>query len=356
MDLSGIVRLSNHYGKDPELVLAGGGNTSVKDEETVFVKCSGTFLATIGEDGFVPASRAALAETMTKDYPADNTGREAAFLSDVMAARVIPGDTRRPSVEALLHSLFPRKYVVHLHPALVNGLTCGKDGEAKVKALFGDKAAWVPVADPGYMLGKLCHDVMLAYKEQMGKDVSLVFLENHGVFVAGDTEEEVAELLEGTMETLRAAVTCFPDEATEAADPALVEAIKEKTGANYVKFRTSPQILEFLQSEDAVSALMVPFIPDQVVYCGAEPVYVKDVRDLKSDLQKNRVILVKNVGMFTIGQTEKEAELAALLFLDAIKIAIYGKSFGGAKPLSADMLHFIVNWEAESYRQKEAQK
>ena len=40
-------KCQNTYGSNPAYVLAGGGNTSVKDETTLYVKGSGTQLATI---------------------------------------------------------------------------------------------------------------------------------------------------------------------------------------------------------------------------------------------------------------------------------------------------------------------
>ena len=357
MDLSGIIRLSNQYGKDPELVLAGGGNTSVKDDRVIYVKISGTALATIDADGFVPVSRAGLDATLSKAYPPDDKGREAAFLADVMAARIIPGETRRPSVEVLLHNLFPQKYVVHLHPALINGLTCGREGESKLKELFGEEAVWIPVTRPGFVLGKVCKSVMSDYLEKTGQNVKLAFLENHGIFVAADTEEEVGQILERAVCVLRGAVTCFPDQTyVETTQPALMETVREKTGASHILFRSSPQILEFLRSRAAASDLLTPFNPDQIVYCGAYPTYLKDIAELEKGQPGSKVLLLENVGLLALGHTEKEAELAALLFLDAIKIAVYAKSFGGAQHLTDDMIDFIVNWEAESYRQKEAKK
>ncbi|MCL2842760.1 MAG: class II aldolase/adducin family protein [Oscillospiraceae bacterium] len=356
MDLTGIIRLSNKYGSDPELVLAGGGNTSVKDAEVLYIKCSGTSLQTITAEGFVPVNRAELEETLTKPYPTDDAGREAAFLADVMTARTIPGETRRPSVEALLHHLFPQKYVVHLHPALINGLTCGKAGQSWMEALFGDKAVWIPVTRPGLVLGKLCHSVMEEHRAKTGKPVSLVFLENHGIFIAADTEEEIADILEQTVATLKGAVSNHPAPAyTEAIGLSAIEEIRQRTGVSHVKFSTSPQILEFLQSRETAEALMTPFNPDQIVYCGAEPAYVTDVAELGPDTVKGKILFVEQVGIFALGQTEKEAELAMLLCLDAIKIAIYAESFGGAQPLTTDLIQFIVSWEAESYRKKEAQ-
>ena len=353
MDLKGIIALSNTYGKDPELVLAGGGNTSVKDSKTLYVKCSGTSLKTIDEKGFVPVDRALLSETLKKPYPADDRGREAAFLKDMMAARTIPGETRRPSVEALLHNLFPQRYVLHLHPALVNGLTCGRAGESRLRELFGKKALWIPLVRPGFVLGKTCCSLMDRHRAERGAEAQLVFLENHGIFIAADTAEEAGAILEDVMATLKAAVTHFPDVPKQsAADSTLLEEICSKTGYTHVQFFTSPQILDYLQSPESAQDLMLPFTPDQIVYCGAEPTYITEIPQLEQSALRGKILLIERMGMFALGQTEKEAELAALLFLDAFKIAIYAKSFGGVQPLTQDMIQFIVTWEAESYRQK----
>ena len=359
MDLSGIVRLSNTYGKDPELVLAGGGNTSVKDAGVLYIKCSGTELKTIDKNGFVPVNRAALDKTLTKNYPADDSGREAEFLKDVMASRTIPGETRRPSVEALLHNLFPQRYVVHLHPALVNGLTCGKHGRSRMELLFGESAVWIPATRPGLMLGKLCHKVMSEHRAKTGEDARIVFLENHGIFIAADTEKEIATILEQAMVTLERALSTHPQQNyTQTADPAIIEELRRRTGASHVVFRASPQILEFLQDRETARDLMLPFTPDQIVYCGSQPVYVKEATQIEpaDTALKEKIIMLENVGVFSLGQTEKEAKTSALIFLDAVKIAIYAKSFGGAQPMTADLIQFIVSWEAESYRQKESKK
>lgn len=126
MDLSTLVKMSNTYGSNPAYVLAGGGNTSVKDDTTLYVKGSGTQLATIKAEEFVKMDRARLNEIMKTEYPADDVKRESAYLADVMAAVTDDDKTKRPSVEALLHNLFAYTYVLHVHPTLVNGLTCGR--------------------------------------------------------------------------------------------------------------------------------------------------------------------------------------------------------------------------------------
>ncbi|MBQ7720855.1 MAG: class II aldolase/adducin family protein, partial [Clostridia bacterium] len=105
-----LASMSNRYGSDADYVLAGGGNTSYKDDKYLYIKGSGTSLATIKPEEFVKLTRSKLDKMLTKKYPDDEVKREAEVLSDMMDARV-KGENRRPSVETLLHNLFPQKYV-----------------------------------------------------------------------------------------------------------------------------------------------------------------------------------------------------------------------------------------------------
>ena len=108
MELSTLVKMSNTYGSNPAYVLAGGGNTSVKDDTTLYVKGSGTQLATIKAEEFVKMDRARLNEIMKTEYPADDVKRESAYLADVMAAVTDEDKTKRPSVEALAKSFLEK--------------------------------------------------------------------------------------------------------------------------------------------------------------------------------------------------------------------------------------------------------
>ena len=148
MDLSTLVKMSNTYGSNPAYVLAGGGNTSVKDDTTLYVKGSGTQLATIKAEEFVEMSRERLNEIMKTDYPEDDVKRESLYLADVMAAVTDADKTKRPSVEALLHNLFAYTYVLHVHPTLVNGLTCGKGAKELSEQLLGKRYSGLISANP----------------------------------------------------------------------------------------------------------------------------------------------------------------------------------------------------------------
>ena len=142
MIIDELVSLSNLYGSNEELVLAGGGNTSAKDGDVMYIKGSGTQLATITADGFVKMNRQALADIFTKDYPTDDDAREAQALADLSAARMPGEESKRPSVETLLHSLFPHTFVLHVHPALVNGLTCAVNGKAEAERMSLDRVSF----------------------------------------------------------------------------------------------------------------------------------------------------------------------------------------------------------------------
>ena len=199
MELSTLVKMSNTYGSNPAYVLAGGGNTSVKDDTTLYVKGSGTQLATIKAEEFVKMDRARLNEIMKTEYPADDVKRESAYLADVMAAVTDEDKTKRPSVEALLHNLFAYTYVLHVHPTLINGLTCGKGAKALCEELLGKDVLWIDICKPGYTLARICFEKMNAYKEETGKDVQVLLLQNHGIFVAADTVEEIGVLFDGVI-------------------------------------------------------------------------------------------------------------------------------------------------------------
>ena len=174
MIIDELVSFSNIYGSNEELVLAGGGNTSAKDGDVMYIKGSGTQLATITSDGFVKMNRAALAEIFTKEYPKDDAAREAQVLADLSAAKMPGEENKRPSVETLLHSLFDKTFVLHLHPALVNGLTCSVGGEKLAREILGNEFIWVEACKPGYILSKICYDKMKEYEDLNGTQADII--------------------------------------------------------------------------------------------------------------------------------------------------------------------------------------
>ena len=365
-----LIRFSRLYGCDTRYVLAGGGNTSCKTDKVMFVKASGTQLSTIDEDGFVQMDMPLLLGMLEKDYPAEDTQREQAALSDMMAA-VLPGQPgKRPSVECLLHAMFPYTFVLHLHPALVNGMTCGKNGEQACRELFGDQAVWIPLTKPGYILAKTCHEAFTAYANAHGQSPKLLFMQNHGVIVAANTASELDELMAMVMERLGSKASEKPNlTATETPPPkaaSIAPALRAlyalQNGNACVVFHSSPAVHRLLADDTALQPLLTPYNPDQIVYCKGAFLVLTAEEDLAAAfaafIRQNgyapKIALVKGVGLFAMGTTKKEADIALSLFLDTVQIVTYADGFGGALPLTKDFAAFILNWEVENYRQKVA--
>ena len=172
-EIEKLVEVSREYGSDDKYVIAGGGNTSFKTADKLWVKASGHALATITEEGFAVLDRAMLNPMGEKVYSSDTTLREEQVKNDLAAACLTKG--RRPSVETSLHNCMESAYVVHLHPTLVNGLMCSKDAAAKCAELFPD-AVYVPYTDPGYTLFKKVYDKIKEYRKERGVEPKVIFL------------------------------------------------------------------------------------------------------------------------------------------------------------------------------------
>ncbi len=366
MVLEQLVKFSNLYGSNEELVLAGGGNTSAKDGDIMYIKGSGTQLATIKDEGFVKMSRSKIAEIFTKEYPDNDKEREALSLADLMAAKLPGQEDKRPSVETTLHSLFPFTFVLHLHPALINGVTCAVEGENKAKEFFGNDVLWIEPCKPGYILAKICYDALEGYKEKFGKSCEILLLANHGIFIADNTVEGLEEKLFKVMSKIRGKVEEEPDFQIGDFDDEKCQHIFNELSRVFgedsvITYEPSEISLKYASSEECFDEIKKPFNPDQIVYCKAYPVYINDLSEIKEKVNSYKaqngflpkVFFVKNCGIYGVDYTQKGSETAVALFNDALKIYTYSKSFGGKRPMTAELVDFIVNWEAESYRSKQ---
>lgn len=369
MGLNIIAEISHKYGSDERYVLAGGGNTSFKNKDNLYIKGSGTSLSTITPDGFVKMDRKALAAIWNKTYPQDKDAREAEVLKDMMASRCEGEENKRPSVETLLHNLFKQQFVLHVHPALVNGLTCAVNGKSIVEALF-ENAIWIEETEPGYVLAAKCRERITEYEEKTKKNADLLFLQNHGIFFAADDMDGIDALVSRVMSAIERLVTFSPDLTPVETDKAeAVEMLKEYIALDYgdsvsVKFTLNKDVEKLCASKDAFSVLMQPMSPDHIVYCKAVPMFLecfeKDciINQFKKFKEAYgyapKIIFAKGVGMFAIGNNDKDASTVTSVWLDAVKISSYAKNFGGVRHMAPDMVDFIVNWEVESYRSKVA--
>ena len=329
MNLSPLIYFSRLYGANPKLVCCGGGNTSMKEGNVMYVKGSGTALKDAVTETFVGMDREKLLKMLDEPYPADDKEREAKFVSDCMAARLPGEENKRPSVEALLHALFPQKFVLHLHPTLVNGLTCSQDGEAWCEKLFGKSVIWVSACKPGYTLAKLMKDVF----DSADRPIKTVLLENHGVFFAADTVEDLATHLNGMLNAIASVAKEAPSDEGETFSP-FAEKLREVSGKAEVRFTGSPLAKHFASDIGTAGKVMKPFNPDEIVYCGAGMDFAESAGGVTAI--KSNVLILKGEGVFTFGDTPKAADNCMALVKDSMAIAWYAGYFGGEKPMSRE--------------------
>ena len=379
MSIEDLVELSRHFGKNPDYVLAGGGNTSWKDGKTLFVKGSGMALADVAADSFVKMDRKALARIWEKSYPESSavdpfgSRRESAVLADMMAARESGEESKRPSVETLLHDIMPFNLVVHLHPALVNGLTCSNRGEAAMTEIFGEGVIWIPSTNPGYVLSKTVKTAMDAYSAKHGKPAAIIFLQNHGVFVGDNSAKGIKETYGEIMHKIGAWIKRRPDffdEMRESCDASfalipgpvseVIKTLQELAG--FVVIMRAKELAALVKDRASFAPLSSAFTPDHIVYAGSNPLFTEanDGAALKEAWKTHtdktgripKIVAVRDLGVFGVAPTEKAANLALDLFRDAVKVAVYAESFGGPLAMSQEQIDFINNWEVETYRAK----
>lgn len=347
-DLKTIVDLSHEFGR-PQYVKGGGGNTSFKNETTLWVKPSGTTLAGLTEKNFVAMNRARVNELYSVATPKDAPAREE-LVKNLMAAAV-ENDAGRPSVEAPLHNVFDATYVVHTHPATVNGMTCAIRGAEACERLFPE-ALWVEYIDPGYTLCMVVRDRIRQFREANGREPTVLILKNHGIFVAGNTPEEIRQSYAWVMGVLDVAyVQVEIPHALEIedspADPATEARIRDLFGPDAA----------FVASSGMFPYAAGPLTPDHLVYAKAFPftgeLTPAAVADYKAARGYAPKVVVAGKRVYGLGSSQKNANLALELAMDGALVQQLAVAFGGVEYMTDAARTFIENWEVESYRQKQ---
>ncbi len=359
IELEKLAQMSDYYGSDPTLVLAGGGNTSYKTADVLYVKASGFPLSGIRPNGFAKLDRHKLQELLLRGYPEDTPNIDTQFIDDVMATR-LPGEDKRPSVEALLHHSFDFPYVLHLHPTVINSLTSAINGEAEAKRLFGDDCVWVKLVHPGYGLARYCYDLQQEHKARFGVYPKFLLLQNHGIFIPGNSPEEIGRVLDDVVSKIKACYDKTWDADLAPIDTESYGAVKAALSPYYgeIRFCGEKSVLAMCENIKAAAGLLKPYNPDQITYCRSFPMYCADISKLDADMKAYdaahgglpKVVIVEKVGLFTCGKDAGETQRAMLLFVDAAKIAFFASAFGGYHQLPDAFTDFIDHWEVESYR------
>jgi len=351
--LKAITILSHEFGT-PEYVLAGGGNTSCKDKTTLRIKPSGTTLSGLTMESFIAMDRPTLNRLYSVEPPAAPAEREA-LVKDMMAKSVLASTPGRASVEAPLHNALSARFVVHTHPSAVNGLTCSLGGRAAAARLFPD-ALWVPYVDPGYTLCMVVRQAVQDYQAVNSREPSLLFLENHGVFVCADTSEEIRAIYARVMGTLARVYIESGVDSKVPVGPLPATALVSRWRATLVE----------ALGEDAAAVLPSgrfsvtsgPVSPDHIVYAKSYPfegvLTVENLRAFKAAHGYAPRIVVTDQAVLGVASTNTAARQALTLAMDAAVVRRLARAFGGLQLLTDSSRAFIENWEVEAYRMRQA--
>ncbi len=372
-ELKELIEISRFYGGNKDYVIAGGGNTSYKDESRIWIKASGYALADLDEEGLVALDREKLHLISSNSYPEDPVEREEQVKNDLFRSISDPLKIKRPSVETSLHELIQYRYVVHLHPTIINGMLCSRNAKSMTRKLFGEEVLFIPYTDPGYILFKKLEAEIIQHREKFKSDPKIIFLENHGSFVSADSTEEIKQIYNDIISRISSEITPLPEPEIIQYNKVLHEVLPalrmilsgEKPGI--IRYRNNSTIAEFYRNQQEFHKISLPLTPDIIVYCKTRYMYIehsstaeKIIDSVKYQLPRFReeygftpkILVIKDMGIVAVDESYNSAESALDIYEDLIRISHYASGCGGIKFLTPEQVSFIDKWEVENYRRK----
>ena len=375
-EINELIEISKFFGSDMDYVIAGGGNLSFKDNETIWINASGQWLADLGEEGLVALNRQKLHDISSGIYSEDLTVREEQVKEDLFRSIITQGKRRRPSVETLLHEIIQYKFIAHLHPTIINGILCSRNAKNLTQKLFGESVLFIPYTDPGFSLYKKLESEIISYRGKFSHDPQIILLENQGSFVGANTTGEIKKLYEGIIQKIKAEIPPIPEISPLPYNPLLnkvlptlrIQLSGEQPGV--IRFRNNSLIAGFYQNQQEFHKISLPLTPDIIFYCKTRYLYIEQSSTAEKILDSFRyqlphfiseygylpkVFIIKDMGIFAIGDTYTNAEVCLDVYEDLIKISYYASLCGGIKFLIPEQVEFIHHMEIENYERKAAQ-
>jgi rhamnose utilization protein RhaD (predicted bifunctional aldolase and dehydrogenase) len=368
------VYTSQLLGQSKELVLHGGGNTSVKIDNTLYVKGSGWNLDTIEKGGFSPVNLDVLLEMATRDSLSDTqmVAEQRAAMSD----QSFPN----PSIEAILHAIIPYAFVDHTHADAVVTLTNTPSGKALVQELYGKDMLIIDYVMPGFELAKHIYEIT---RNIDWNSLSGMILMHHGVFTFDDDAkhayEKMIELVSIAEEYLEEHVTLACGDCEGKGDPSIAQAV----GIEAAKLRGCELFPLLIDSPRAQLFSILPNLESLVKRGGLTPEHVirikpfpaiiannitegiaKFAEDYKAYFDANatqahicldlapRYVVIKGVGIVVLGKDEKESRIIGEIVKHTITAILSAEQLGGWKSLTLSQMFEMEYWELEQAKLK----
>ena len=388
-DLGERVYTSRLIGQNPDLVMHGGGNTSVKvsrinlfgeSERVLHVKGSGWDLDTIEAPGLPGVRLDPLFKLKNLTKLSDED------MVNIQRNNLLNSSSPNPSVETLLHAFLPHKFVDHTHAIPFLILANLPDAREVCRKIFGDKLAIVPYIMPGFALAKKASQIF-------DKDPSVegLLLLNHGHFAFGETaKDSYCRIVEHTNAVaqyfkLRKPTSIGERKPTKKLHffPTLRGLIAELTGSKddpmpIFNLRNNESVMNFLKRNDLNNLEKRGMAsPDHVLRTKGRPIFLKKtdltnqgigkkILAFKASYEKyfqTQVIKasepkkilkadpkhawIQGIGILGIGVNAKSASAAGDLAEQNLRVRAVGEDFGGFYPLKEKDMFECEYWSLE---------
>lgn len=384
-DLGLRVYTSRLLGRDPSLVLHGGGNTSVKmvernrydeEEAVLYVKGSGWDLATIEAAGFAPVRLAPMQRLAQLERLSDPD------MVDELLINLTRSGAPSPSVETILHACIPHKYVDHTHADALLAVTNTPSGTEHVREIYGDTVIVIPYVMPGFDLARA---VAREYARQATERTRGIVLLKHGIFSFGATARESYERmieLVSAAETFLAARSApltlpgddpMPCEATPLELAQLRHAASREEGAPLVmRTRCTKRTLSFARHPDVARlSQQGPVTPDHIIRTKRLPLLGRDVDRYAEGYRRYfnrhaphakapktmldaapRVVLDPAFGLATLGRRAIDAQIVEELYEHTIDVILRAEALEHYEALPERDLFDMEYWDLEQNKLK----
>lgn len=387
-DLGQRVYSSRLLGRDPTLVLHGGGNTSVKiveknlfgaEESILYVKGSGADLEFIEHHGFSPVRLDPLLQLAKLPTLPDPE------MVNQLRTAMTRADAPTPSVEAILHAILPARYVDHTHADAVLTVMNSRDGEARIRDLYGDNVVVLPYVMPGFDLARQVAQQLSAFGP---KTVGMILL-HHGVFSFGNHARESYERMidlvtraEDYMAKLGAwnipVPSLTPGPAPLRRDLAALRYEVSRVAGHplILTAHTDSRSLAFTRRDDLAKLTQQgPATPDHVLRTKRLPLIGRDVAGYAEAYRKYfesyrsqskepktmldpapRVLLDPQLGVCTLGRSARDAAMVHDIYSHTMDIQLRAARLGGYQALSPQDIFDVEYWDLEQAKLKKAGK
>ncbi|NKE57595.1 bifunctional rhamnulose-1-phosphate aldolase/short-chain dehydrogenase, partial [Lentzea sp. PSKA42] len=394
-----LLHRSNRLGSDPRNTNYAGGNTSAKGEqldpvtgqpvELMWVKGSGGDLGTLTEAGLA-VLRLDRLRALAEVYPGVEREDEMVAAFDFC---LHGKGGAAPSIDTAMHGLVDAAHVDHLHPDAGIAFATAADGEALVKACFGERVVWVPWRRPGFQLGLDIAAVKRDNPQAIG-----VILGGHGITAWGTTSEECEaqslEIIQTAQRYLDAHGRSEPfgpiiheplpeqERRLRAAELApVIRGLVSTDSPQVGHFTDTDVVLDFLARErhPELAALgtscpdhflrtkvrplvldLPPTAPLEDVVTRLEQLHVAYREDYQSYYERHAeadsppmrgadpaIVLVPGVGMFSFGKNKQTARVAGEFYVNAINVMRGAESISRYAPIEEREKFRIEYWALE---------